>query len=220
MHEADVRGSKCFSWSAIILGALVAVGISVLLNLFSVALGLSALDSTQEGATVIAFGGLAALAVGTIAAMFLAGWIAGYLGGYCWAKPYWGLLYGFTTWCLALLLMALLAIPLGRYVNLYTGFVSNPSVTAMVPARPALAIHPTARDEQPLARDNSDAAENTRKAFTVTAFAVFILFLVGAISAALGGHFGMSHRCGHKDDDDLNHARDRERDRDVNNLRR
>ena len=108
---------KRLSWTAVIVGALVGVGLTFLLALFSAAIGLSAFSMDSTGATTLAVGGFIGVVIGILVSMFLAGWVAGYLG-----RPYamgrnLGVLYGFTAWCLALLLTASFAGPIGRYVG-------------------------------------------------------------------------------------------------------
>src|ERR1700722_7871136 len=100
MHGTDC---KCLSWKPIFAGALTAIGLSFLLNLFSVAIGLTAYTTSSEGVETMAFGGLLGTAIGVIAAMFAAGWVSGYLGQrYC-VQRHVGCMYGFLTWCVALI---------------------------------------------------------------------------------------------------------------------
>ncbi|CEK12169.1 hypothetical protein [Legionella hackeliae] len=51
-----------------------------MLNLFGIAIGLSLFTLNQEGATVLAVGGLLGLLIGIIVSMLVAGYAAGYLG--------------------------------------------------------------------------------------------------------------------------------------------
>src|SRR5829696_1753638 len=89
--------STCFSWKPIIVGALVAIGLSFLLNLFSAAIGLSAYTADTQGMQNVAIGGLIATALGIVVAMFVSGWVAGYLGNPFCEKRHLGALYGFLT---------------------------------------------------------------------------------------------------------------------------
>jgi pheromone shutdown protein TraB len=78
--------TKCISWTSIVVGALIALGLTFLLNLFSTAIGLSAYK-LSGGSSLFAIGGFLGFAIGIVATMFAAGWLAGYLGrSYCYNK--------------------------------------------------------------------------------------------------------------------------------------
>lgn len=184
-HEhAHCWSAKCISWSAIFAGALVGIGLTFLLNLFSVAIGLSIFSISSGGIAGLAVGGLIGLAICAIVSMFVAGMVAGYLGRSQCAKRNLGILYGFTTWCLALLLTAILASYVGRYVSSYSNFISNPSTIIVTE------VTPIASESQsnPAIILNAQKATNT---FGVGAFIVFVLFFIGAVSSCFGGHCGM-----------------------------
>jgi hypothetical protein len=180
---------KCISWSAIFVGSIVGVGLGFLLNLFSVAIGLSAFTTSPEGVTAFAIGGFIGFAIGVFVSMFVAGWVAGHLGKSHCPKRNSGALYGFTTWSMALILVVLLSGPVGHYVAAGTGFISN-SAPAMM-HRPMMDNGPAAEaapdGQQPPAPPAEKAANDAGKA----AFALFILFFLGAIGACFGGHWGM-----------------------------
>ncbi|MBA3661820.1 MAG: hypothetical protein H0W64_08840 [Gammaproteobacteria bacterium] len=186
---------KCISWSAVLVGALVGVGLSFLLNLFSVAIGLSVFTSNTEGLVSLAIGGFIGLIIGGIVSMFLAGFAAGYLGRtHCW-KHNLGIIYGFTTWSLALIITVLLTSHVGRYVAAYSNFIANPATIIV-----------TSNENAPIVSEspnNSNAvtvnAEKATRTIGLGAFVVFILFLIGAISCCVGAYWGMSCR----DDDDV-----------------
>ena len=71
-HQHDHHCNKRISWSAILTGALVGVGLSFLLNLFGVAIGLSAFSMGDHGPASLAIGGLLGLIASTIIAMYCA----------------------------------------------------------------------------------------------------------------------------------------------------
>ncbi|MDR3478713.1 MAG: hypothetical protein P4M14_11875 [Gammaproteobacteria bacterium] len=182
---------KSISWTAIIVGAFVGLGLSFLLNLFSVATSLSIITTTKEGAVNLAIGGFIGVLIGTIAAMFTAGFTAGYLGrGYC-IKRNLGALYGFTTWCVALIFAMAFSSHLGRYVTEYSHFITNPTVVTM----------PHRMSEMPViqaAAPNSVVtveSQPTTHELGIGAFLIFALFAVGALSSCFGGHFGMCGCC-------------------------
>src|SRR5436305_611289 len=92
----DTHGGTLFKsicWTAIFVGALVAVGLGFLLNLFSMAIGLSAV-SNSNGTMAVAIGGFIGLIIGVIVAMVVSGYVAGFLGRLHSQKRNLGILYG------------------------------------------------------------------------------------------------------------------------------
>ena len=185
---------KRFSWSAVIVGALVGIGITFLLNLFSIAISLSAFNvNSATGAATIAVGGLVGIAIGIIASMFTAGWVAGYLGRPHCFKRNLGILYGFTAWCLAFLIGVFVASHVGHYVAAYTSFISHPAVIV------ATSGDMMKMDAMPAAASTEVVV--TQKAvqdLAISAFVVFLLFFLSALAACFGGHCGMCYRCGNE----------------------
>jgi hypothetical protein len=180
---------KRISWSAIVVGALVGTGLSLLLNLFSVAIGLSVVRTTHDGLVSLAVGGFIGLLIGAIVAMFVAGFTAGYLGQPYTTKRNLGIIYGFTTWCLALILTILLASHVGRYVTSYSAFITNPTAVVFTNNQISPAVTTTNTNTSNLnIVVNAQAATNN---LGYTAFLIFILFFVGAISSCFGGHYGV-----------------------------
>lgn len=189
------------SWSAIVIGALVAVGLGFLLNLFGMAIGLSAFSSPTEGGTAaFAIGGFLGLLIAVIAAFATAGFASGYLGRLCCPGRNLGIVYGFATWALALILSAIMAGALSKYAAVYThGTVSNLSDTSY--SAPANAQNAKA-DEQQNARaevnrqmkpDSGNLLNLSDAAWMM--FVVFLLFFIGAFSCCVGAYYGMSCRC-------------------------
>jgi len=116
---------KRISWSAIFVGALVAVGLSFLLDLFGVAIGLSAFTMSKDGAVVLSGGGLLGVIIGIVASMVVAGYAAGYLGRFYCPQRNLGIVYGFTTWTVALLFSAVVAAQISSYVTSYSKAISH-----------------------------------------------------------------------------------------------
>lgn len=180
------------SWTAVIVGALVGVGIAFLLNLFSVAIGLSAYSMNAEGLFTLAIGGLVGIAIGIIVTMFVAGGVAGYLGrSHCYKRNL-GVLYGFTTWCLALLITITLSAHFGRYLSVYSNFVSKPTIIAMV-AESDTGVSKAASNADTPKVAVVDVVVNPNK-LGMGVFLIFILFALGALASCFGGHYGMSCR--------------------------
>lgn len=184
---------KCLSWTAVFAGALVGIGLSFLLNIFNVSIGLSIFTTTANGAMSLAIGGFLALLIGIIVSMFLAGWVSGYLGRATCYKRDLGILYGFITWCLALILTILMMSQVGRYVSSFTHAIAKPTMIIVTDE------NDNAMSMKQTSSGNTEMTMSTDKAATsmgLLAFIVFVLFFVGAISSCVGATYGMS--CGNE----------------------
>lgn len=189
---------KRISWSAILVGALIALGLSFLLNLFGLAIGLSAFSAaTSTGQETIAMGALLGLLVGTIATMLVAGYTAGFLGRFYCPRRNLGILYGFSTWTLSLILGALITLPLANFAHISArGVTTTPSVSVE-------ATKPTATDNKvSVQKQTSPTVKNQEQqnvdvkapaeALAWGTFSIFLLFFVGAVFSCIGAHWGMS----------------------------
>jgi len=159
-----------------------AIGLSFLLHLFSVAIGLSAFSIDNQGVESLILSGLIATAFGTVIIMFASGWMAGYLGNRACNKRHLGALYGFLTWVVALIVLMLIVDSILHYVTVYSHSIS---IVAEMPADAAKHMQNTM---------NQQAVHSA----VVSSYVLFVLFFLGAFAASLGGHCGMRHVC--KDD--------------------
>jgi hypothetical protein len=189
--------AKSISWTAVIVGTLVAIGLAFLLNLFGIAIGLAAFKTTQDG-------------ISTIVAMFVSGWVAGYLGkshflnhpGRCYNHNL-GTLYGFVTWCLALVVTILLVSSATKFVSGYYSALSDPSsivIGTQLDTMSPIAVE--RKQSMQGSRFNSQQMVDKEKAaheLGMTLFATFALFFIGAISSCFGGYLGFC-LCHHKDE--------------------
>ncbi|MES2218121.1 MAG: hypothetical protein V4501_06900 [Pseudomonadota bacterium] len=173
---AHTNECKCLSWKPVVAGALVAVGLSFLLNLFSVAIGLTAYTTNSEGVENLAFGGLIGTAIGVIASMFAAGWLSGYLSQRHCSKRHLGALYGFLTWCVALIVAFFITADAQQYVAYYGHFLAGVNNAAASNAAAA-------------------AATQSTNSLVLSTYIVFCLFFLSAFASSLGGHCGMRHVC-------------------------
>lgn len=194
-HSKKYCHSKYISWSAIIIGAFVAIGLSFLLNVFGLAISLSAF-TTNAGATTLAVGGFIGMLIGTIASMFVAGWVAGYLSRFFCFHRNLGVLYGFATWCLALILTLLLASSASHFISARYYSLSDPTgnivhVTDNASA-PIVSQQTTAHSNSNI--NNTQTTVNAPKALALSLFIMFILFFIGALSSCFGGYFGYKPR--------------------------
>lgn len=172
------------SWRAILAGAFVGLGLGFLLNLFGVSIGLTAFTTSKEGLTTLAVGGFIGLAIVSFISMFVAGWVAGHLGGD--GSRYSGAIYGFTTWSVALVLTAVIAAHFGEI------FASpNFSVTKIVTDTSSSLNLPQNKGTVEKNVKTTDVTVNSEKAVNIlgtSLFLTFVLFLIGAIAACLGGY--------------------------------
>ncbi|WED41860.1 hypothetical protein [Legionella cardiaca] len=178
---------KRISWSAILMGAIVGIGLSFLLNLFGIAIGLTFI---KTGTTTIAVGGLIGIIIGIIASMLVAGYAAGYLGrGYCPQRNL-GILYGFATWTVALILSAIITAHLSQYVESYTQAVTQ---TVVAPDNtqntPSVSVEPKSEANTTKSQVNVSV---TPEQLAWTSFSIFVLFFIGALATCLGACWGMS----------------------------
>ncbi len=182
IHSPECR---CLSWKPVVAGALVAIGLTFLLNLFSVAIGLTAYSTSSEGVETLALGGLIGTGIGIVASMFAAGWIAGYLGrSYCNLRHI-GAIYGFLTWCLALIVSVFVAMQAHEYVHFYADFISGAANSFQLPnAGPAAAAAAVTATATNLSTNN----------LIISTYIIFILFFLSAFACSLGGHCGMRHK--------------------------
>lgn len=171
------------SWSAIVIGALVGVGLGFLLNLYSLSIGLSIITTDTNEAS-IAIGGFIGLVIGSIAAMLVAGYTAGYLGRLYSPRQNLGILYGFATWTVALILAALIAGPVANYITNYS------NLTPMVAAESQQTIDE--QTETGVTESNQTQEQLTPTTLTWASFLAFLLFFIGALSCCVGAYWGMS----------------------------
>lgn len=183
----------CSPWSAIFIGAFIGVGLGFLLNLFYIAIGLSVFTVSQDGMITLAIGGLVGLAIGIIASMYTAGYAAGYLTRpHCHGRNL-GVAYGFTTWCIALLITVFFTMHVGRFISSYSNFISNPSTIVITEDETAPAV---SAKKEPHANNTAVvvSAVKITNGLAMGAFLVFIFFCIGALSSCFGGYFGMACR--------------------------
>jgi hypothetical protein len=174
------------SWTAILVGALTAIGLGFLLNLFGIAIGLAAIKSIANGSSSLAIGGFLGLIVGIIASMLAAGYAAGYLGRHYNPRRNLGIVYGFTTWVVALILSALIIGSLSQYAVTYTKAISNVAATSMQQNKEGSS--PT----MPATENNNLNMATGATALVSSAFVVFVLFFISAFFTCLGACWGMS----------------------------
>ncbi|KTD16541.1 hypothetical protein [Legionella jordanis] len=191
-HHCAVHPFKRVSWTAIFAGALVGVGLGFLLNVFGFAIGLSAFTLNNQGATVLAIGGLIGIIIAVVVSMVVAGYTAGYLGRLYCPQRNLGILYGFLTWSVALILSAILAGHVSNFVGGYTNAATN---SVNVSSQNANTVTPQITAQNQNASGNTNVNVNASpRSLAWAAFIIFILFFIGAVSTCFGAHWGMSCR--------------------------
>lgn len=191
-REYVVTRPNKMCWSSIFAGAFVGVGLVFLLQIYSSAISLSAYSSSQSGASVIAVGGFLGLLIGTIAAMVTAGFVAGYLGRYHYYHISGGIIYGFITWTISLLMTVILAGAMMHYMNFYSNALTSSSVNN----GPKIHVTEAKNDNSLPIPTHQNTTESTAKKVTPTELAwggwiIFVLFFLGAISSCMGAICGM-----------------------------
>lgn len=186
---------KGISWSAVVAGTLVGIGLGFLLNLFNIAIGLSAFTVSKEGLETLAVGGFIGLLIGTIVSMFAAGWVSGFVARHCTFHKRKGVLYGFATWTLILLVTAAFASHLGDFLDSYHFSITNTKGESMAAHANTNETQMSKNSPQRQADQNMHQ-EQTEKAVRevgVSLFITFFLFFIGALSSCIGGYLGVCH---------------------------
>lgn len=210
---------KVLVWGAIIAGALVAFGLTFLLQLFDKALGIQIFRTASEGAAEgMIWGGFIASIIGIVVTMFFAGWVSGHVAkyhiynnnffsGYPFARHY-GLLYGFLTWCLALILSLAFMTHMSAHPHYFHGSANTGlSVVGMTTHQAAseMTEDNTQKNDSAATTANNDNATNDKDENTdnnmpdinpspmaLSLFLTFILFFLGAIASCFGGYCGLT----------------------------
>jgi hypothetical protein len=211
------KSKECLSWSAVAAGALVAIGLSILLNAFGNIMGWAFFKISPEGTMAFSLGGFSGILISAIASMFVAGWVSGNLGRkkcnivngiVCECRPCAGALHGFLAWCLALLISVTLATPLSQFVSLH--FSTSKAVPAtmspviMGQTYSSFENEKTSKIEQNeshirrLNREMGDKKTADNKVIVneeklihtsgLSLLLTFSLFFVGALFSCLGGY--------------------------------
>jgi hypothetical protein len=190
---------KCFrklSWTGVIAGALVATGLSFLFNLFDIGIGLSVVNNTKEGVVTVVVGGLIGMIIGAIVTMFVAGLVSGYIARSCCWHRHLGILQGFTTWCLALVITLVLFSHNIGYLTfgsrlLVDNLSSSPTVRITTDENaPAVS---QIRENRPQITVNAEKSANE---IGKGALITFLIFFLGAIASCFGGFFGVCRKDG------------------------
>jgi hypothetical protein len=194
---------KVIVWSAVITGALVAFGLTFLLQIFDKALGIQVFSAaSSEEASVMVWGGFIASIIGVFASMFFAGWVAGnvakyhhfnnsYFAKYAFARHY-GLLYGLLTWCLGLIISLAFIMQMGGGVLGYD-YYNVPASTALSVVSSTTNQTATEMTEGMPQKTAMTSVNDNRATQQVgmSLFLTFVLFFIGAVASSFGGYYGL-----------------------------
>lgn len=202
-HYSGFHPLKRITWNAIFVGAIIGVGLTFLLNLFGLSIGLTAYTLNEEGSIVLMVGGFVGIMIGIIASMMAAGYTAGYLGHFFCPQRNLSIVYGFTTWSVALLFCAVVTSQMSNYITSYSNAISH-SIFVVSHDEQNEAATLEVKTKTTNTADHKKSIKVTAASSTLAglAFSVFTLFFIGAISSCIGAYWGMS--CKQKDYESLN----------------
>lgn len=176
--------SKSLSWGAILTGALVALGLTFLFNLLTIALGLSLYTQNADGAKILTFAGYAWVLIGGYIILFISGWVAGRLvHHHCilhWCN---GMLHGFVTWTVYLILSMLVL-----------SYMATPSSVTLLRTTFMSITDETTSTTNPNSKTDIASTPQTVHKAGHAAFGSFFIFLVGALGCAAGAAYGVRER--------------------------
>jgi hypothetical protein len=209
--QADWSHRQVIVWSGVIAGALVAFGLTFLLQIFDKALGIQIFKTATEGmAEGMVWGGFIASIIGIIVSMFFAGWVAGHIAKYqifhnnffaryAFTRHY-GLLYGLLTWCLGLILSLAFITHMGMSHHNYSHRSANPSLSVVSMNTQQTASEMTESNTQrgDSSANNANNPDDTNMAsdtspnpLALSLFLTFLLFFLGAVASCFGGYCGL-----------------------------
>jgi len=175
-ESSTVGCHRYISWSTIIVSALVAVGLSFLVYIFTTGLGLTAFTRNTTGQLTLMVGGFVWLIVAFYVVMFVVGYIAGIL-----VRPHQhrclGVLHGFAAWCLALII---------------TAAVFSPILTGTFGAPTYYGLNSPMSSSQIRANTNPNTVTNptTVNKLGIGVLGIFFVFFAGALGSCTGGYVG------------------------------
>lgn len=190
---------RCVSWSAIFMGALVAISFGFILNMLCLAIGFSVYSSGTDNQTAFAVGGFIGLVVCAFLTMLPAGFVAGKLGGAHCTKKRAGELYGIATWGVSFIIAVLLASSVSNFVNQTGYLVYRNSIDLRVTELPRGEAVNVQRSNQ---NGNNRAVvqvdpDKAAELSALATFATFFIYFMGLVAACLGGRMAVvcNRRC-------------------------
>ncbi len=186
---------KTISWNAVLVGAIVALGLTFLFNLLTLAVGLSLFTKDPTGQMILTFSSFAWILIGGYFVLFVSGWLGGRVVNHhtCSLHKANGCLHGFLIWTVFLIIslfgLSFMASDAAS-ILLKTTAITTPAETDLsLSNEPATMTNTTSSKE----------AKSVRKKGLAT-FATFFIFTVGAVGCCAGAHYGVrdSSQCHEK----------------------
>lgn len=197
------------SWSGVIAGALVAIGLTFLFNILTTGLGLSLYTKNDQGMQALTVAGLIWLILGVYFIFFFAGWVAGkvaarnltcdgYHGRHCGG----GFIHGFLTWTLYLILSLLILSHIGEATSLrffrssFTSVGSDMDTTTTTKIESNVGANAKSGEavieRSSKAIDSNIMTKDIHQLGWVT-LTTFFIFALGALGACIGACCAISH---------------------------
>ncbi|MCE5186618.1 MAG: hypothetical protein LLF76_10885 [Planctomycetaceae bacterium] len=192
------RPTRRIFWGAIIAGALLALVTLFTLSVLGAAIGLTVLNPTdQNSAQGVGIGATIWWIVTAIIALFFGGWAAARLSG-IWGS---GCLQGLTTWALTLVIIGwMLTSAAGKVMGgalstlqsaVQSGAAANEgAIQAIQQKLEQLAGKARQEAEQTTPEKKEQAAQKATDVSAAAAWGSFVMLILCAIAAAIGGSVG------------------------------
>ncbi len=183
------------SWSAILAGAIIAITLSILLNIFNLSFGLAAAQVDQSGMTQLAVSSIIWLSICAFVSMYIAGWFTGrilLLDAPAYKNT--GIHHALIAWSLALIITFMLSA--NMVGQLYIGSSIYMAQNSVAKELSQQSQSPGSFTNQISENITSSQSPRTAKAAQTShalggiGFFVLFILLLGAFSAALGGYRG------------------------------
>lgn len=182
------------SWGAIFSGVALFLVVFFTLSVLGAAIGLTTVDPAQEQEPAAGLGIGAAIwgIISMIIALFVGGWAASRLST-AWSKLS-GTLHGLVTWAVSIvLLLWLMTTAIGSVLGGAMSALQSPALSQVAPQlqqRAQQAIPQNGDGELMQNGDGEQIAQRAAEISATAAWGIFIMLLLGAVAAAIGGSMG------------------------------
>jgi len=199
--QHDSHCKRYFSWKAVFVGAVVAFGLLFLFNLLTLGGGLSSYTRTEKGLEVLVALAYLWTLLGSFVMLFIAGLVTSMVVSHdhCTNEPYHGILHGFITWVLYILISvtflthvseaSIVTFP-QNFLNVSKETLNADTDNATAAANNAVSSSATTSNTNEENRANQKEAHK----LGIATLATFFIFLVEAIGACFGAWCGMDLR--------------------------
>lgn len=189
MNNVEMNEKKCMHnythicWSSVISGSLVAIGLVFLFCLLTEGLGLTSATRTEGSTEILVFAVLAWLFVGSYVVFFMSGYVTGKIARTHCERSCHGLLYGFMSWALAIIVCIMLVTPMTQSKNIL-----------MIKTTTQSEVIATPNEQQ---SNNNEimtpATQHEVHKVGLATLAAFLIFFAGALGSSLGGYYAIQY---------------------------